>query len=60
MFAKGYTEIRAMIETQYRILSQMVTDIACRYQTQLKGTEEEADRFARDNSDGDYDVIVVS
>ena len=56
MFAKGYTNIRAMIETQYGILSQMVTDIAYRYQTQLKGTEEEADRFARDNSDGDYDV----
>ena len=41
MFAKGYTDIRAMIETQYGILSQMVTDIACRSQAQLKGTEEE-------------------
>ena len=56
MFAKGYTNIRAMIETQYGILSQMITDIAYRYQTQLKQTEEEADRLARDNSDGDYDV----
>ena len=56
MFAKGYTNIRAMIETQYGILSQMITDIAYRYQVQLKGTEEEADRLARDNSDGDYDV----
>ena len=56
MFAKGYTNIRAMIETQYGILSQMITDIACRYQTQLKQTEEEADRLARDNSDGDYDA----
>lgn len=44
-----------MIETQYGILSQMITDIAYRYQTQLKQTEE-ADRLARDNSDGDYEV----
>ena len=56
MFAKGYTNIRAMIETQYGILSQMIMDIAYRYQTQLKQTEEEADRLARDNSDGDYEV----
>lgn len=40
MFAKGYTNIRAMIETQYGILSQMITDIAYRYQAQLKETEE--------------------
>lgn len=45
-----------MIETQYGILSQMITDIAYRYQVQLKGTEEETDRLARDNSEGDYDV----
>lgn len=32
-----------MIETQYGILSQMIMDIAYRYQTQLKQTEEEAD-----------------
>lgn len=56
MFAKGYTNIRAMIETQYGILSHMITDIAYRYQTLLKQTEEEADRLARDNSDGDYEV----
>lgn len=56
MFAKGYTNIRAMIETQYGILSQMIMDIAYRYQTQLKQTEEEADRLARDNSDGDYEI----
>ena len=42
MIAKGYTNIRAMIETQYGILSHMITDIA--------------DRLARDNSDGDYEV----
>lgn len=56
MFAKGYTNIRAMIETQYGILSQMIMDIAYRCQTQLKQTEEEADQLARDNSDGDYEV----
>ena len=39
MIAKGYTNIRAMIETQYGILSHMITDIAYRYQTQLKQTE---------------------
>ena len=39
MIAKGYTNIRAMIETQYGILSQMIMDIAYRYQTQLKQTE---------------------
>ena len=38
MFAKGYTNIRAMIETQYGILSHMITDIAYRYQTLLKLT----------------------
>lgn len=47
MFAKGYTNIRAMIETQYGILSHMITDIAYRYQTLLKQTEEEADRLAK-------------
>ena len=41
MIAKGYTNIRAMIETQYGILSHMITDIAYRYQTLLKLTEEE-------------------
>ena len=56
MFAKGYTNIRAMIETQYGILSQMITDIAYRYQAQLKETEEENDRFTQENSDRDYDV----
>ena len=45
-----------MIETQYGILSQMIMDIAYRYQTQLKETEEENDRFAQENSDRDYDV----
>ena len=40
MIAKGYTNIRAMIETQYGILSQMIMDIAYRYQTQLKQTEK--------------------
>ena len=59
MFAKGYTNIRAMIETQYGILSHMITDIAYRYQAQLKQTEEKADRLARDNSDGDYDVYYT-
>ena len=56
MFAKGYTNIRAMIETQYGILSHMITDIAYRYQTLLKQTEEESDRLAQNNSDGDHDV----
>ena len=56
MFAKGYTTIRAMIEIQYGILSQMITDIAYRYQSQLKETEEENERFVQENSDGDYDI----
>lgn len=43
MFAKGYTSIRAMIGIQFGILSQMITDIAYRYQLQLKDTEEEND-----------------
>lgn len=43
MIAKGYTNIRAMIETQYGILSQMIMDIAYRYQTQLKQTEKITD-----------------
>ena len=32
-----------MIETQYGILSQMIMDIAYRYQTQLKQTEKITD-----------------
>ena len=56
MFAKGYTNIRAMIETQYGILSHMITDIAYRYQALLKLTEEEAERLAQNNSDRDYYV----
>lgn len=43
MIAKGYTNIRAMIETQYGILSQMIMDIAYKYQTQLKQTEKITD-----------------
>lgn len=43
MIAKGYTNIRAMIETQYGILSHMIMDIAYRYQTQLKQTEKITD-----------------
>lgn len=43
MIAKGYTNIRVMIETQYGILSQMIMDIAYRYQTQLKQTEKITD-----------------
>ena len=43
MIAKGYTNIRAMIETQYGILSQMIMDIAYRYQTQSKQTEKITD-----------------
>lgn len=43
MIAKGYTNIRAMIETQYGILSHMITDLAYRYQTQLKQTEKITD-----------------
>lgn len=43
MIAKGYTNIRAMIETQYGILSQMIMDIAYRYQMQLKQTEKITD-----------------
>lgn len=43
MIAKGYTNIRAMIETQYGILSQMIMDIAYRYQTQLKQHEKITD-----------------
>ena len=34
----------------------MIMDIAYRYQTQLKETEEENDRFAQENLDRDYDV----
>ena len=45
-----------MIETQYGILSQMIMDIAYRYQVQLKETEGENDRFAQENSVGDNDV----
>lgn len=60
MFAKGYTNIRAMIETQYGILSHMITDIAYRYQTLLKQTEEEANRFAQENSNSVFASLLLS
>lgn len=58
MFAKGYNNIRASIETQYGILSQMVYDIDNHYQTELQQINNDIRHIAEENSDGDLDVYM--
>lgn len=58
MFAKGYTNIRALIETQYGVLSQMIYDIDNHYQTNLQQINDDVRYIAEDNSNGDYDEYI--
>lgn len=56
MFAKGYNNMRALIETQYVIISQMINDIVNHYEDNLQDINTIAERTAVDNSEGDKDV----
>lgn len=58
MFAKGYTNIRALIETQYGILSQMIYDIDNHYQMSLQQINSDVQHIAEENADGDYDEYI--
>ena len=53
---KTRTIIRAEIDTQYEILSQMIEDIADRYQEEALRFEQYIDKVAEEGSDGDRDI----
>ena len=50
--------MRAAIETQYGILSQMICDISSHYQKELQKIQNEAQHIAKENSDGDYEIYL--
>ena len=58
MFVKGYTNIRALIESQYGILSQMIYDIDNHYQTNLQQINSDVRHIAEKNAEGDYDEYI--
>lgn len=53
---KTRTNIRAEIDTQYDILSQMIEEIADHYQEEATRFEEDINRMAKENSEGDEDI----
>lgn len=56
MIGKARTNIRAEIDTQYEILSQMIEDIADHYQEEALRFEKYIDRVAEEDSEGDNDI----
>lgn len=50
--------MRAAIEIQYGILSQMICDISSHYQKELQKIQNEAQHIAKENSDGDYEIYL--
>ena len=56
MIRNARTNIRAEIDTQYEILSQMIEDIADRYQEEELRFEKFVDRMAEEDSEGDEDI----
>lgn len=56
MIRNARTDIRAEIDTQYEILSQMIEDIADRYQEDELSFEKYVDRMAEKDSEGDEDI----
>lgn len=56
MIGRARTNIRALIEDQCEILSQMISGIADRYNAEAYSFEEEIKRNAKVNSEGDYDI----
>ena len=53
MIGKTRTNVRAEIDTQYEILSQMIEDIANNYQEEELRFEKFVDRMAEEDSEGD-------
>jgi hypothetical protein len=56
MIRNARTNIRAEIDAQYEILSQMIEDIADRYQEDELSFEKYVDRMAEEDSEGDEDI----
>ena len=56
MIRNARTNIRAEIDTQYEILSQMIEDIADRYQEDELRFEKFVDKMAEEDSEGDEDI----
>ena len=56
MIRKTRTDIRAEIDSQYEILSQMIEDIADRYQEDELRFEKFVDKMAEEDSEGDEDI----
>ena len=54
MIGKTRTNIRAEIDTQYEILSQMIEDIAVHYQEEVHDFEQKVNTIAEEDSRGDY------
>ena len=56
MIRNARTNIRAEIDAQYEILSQMIEDVADRYQEDELHFEEYVNRMAEEDSEGDEDI----
>ena len=56
MIGKTRTNIRAEIDTQYEILSQMIEDIAVHYQEEVHDFEQKVNTIAEEDSRGDYEI----
>lgn len=56
MIGKARTNVRAEIDTQYEIISQMIEDIANNYQEEELRFEKFVDRMAEEDSEGDEDI----
>jgi hypothetical protein len=56
IIGKTRTNIRAEIDSQYEILYQMIEDIADHYQEEALRFEEDINRMAEEDSDGDEEI----
>lgn len=59
MIAKGYNEIRYMIEYRYGILSQLISEIDNYYQKTFAQFQKEALDLAKQNSSGNFEVYYT-
>ena len=57
MIGRTRTNLRAVIEDQYEILSFLVSDISSRYQEHADEVDAQANEFMKANSDEDYEVV---
>ncbi len=60
MIAKGYNEIRHVIEYRYGILSQLISEIDNYYQKTFAQFQKEALDLAKQNSNGDFEVYLYN